>query len=499
MENFWKGLYNFIMTTEEFKKHFKENYKSTSSFKCGLSLFFVDIFMLMACIGIGFFIVNLFSIGNINFKSFINYSVFLPIFTIFFIVNGLYPGIMIPHAEEVKRCTQSVFFTFLIIILVILFSNMKNIQFTKKIVKESHDLQIIIALVIALIFSIPVLPGIRSLSKHFFARFNYWGVPAVIYTTGDSAFPVVDRLIANKHFCYRPVIIIDSNKPSLSEYKGIPIFENSDTEIFKVIKELKIKNAFICSYEGDLSSIMSYYRYTVSVSKKQNSFTCTQHLKEIADIIAFSSTHNLTIKPYYFLKRLVDIFIVVLFTPILIPLFIILSLLVKCTSKGPVFYGHKRIGKNGKEFKCWKFRSMVSNSQEILEEILRTDPVRAAQWEAERKFVDDPRVTKIGKILRKTSLDELPQLFNVLVGQMSLVGPRPVTAPEVEKYGKAKDFVLSVLPGLTGLWQVNGRSETSYEERIYFDGYYIQNWSVWLDLWILIKTIWVVLKGKGAY
>ena len=142
---------------------------------------------------------------------------------------------------------------------------------------------------------------------------------------------------------------------------------------------------------------------------------------------------------------------------------------------------------------------MVSNSQEILEEILKTDPVRAAQWEAERKFVDDPRVTKIGKILRKTSLDELPQLFNVLVGQMSLVGPRPVTAPEVEKYGKAKDFVLSVLPGLTGLWQVNGRSETSYEERIYFDGYYIQNWSVWLDLWILIKTIWVVLKGKGAY
>ena len=142
---------------------------------------------------------------------------------------------------------------------------------------------------------------------------------------------------------------------------------------------------------------------------------------------------------------------------------------------------------------------MVSNSQEILEEILKTDPVRAAQWEAERKFVDDPRVTKIGKILRKTSLDELPQLFNVLVGQMSLVGPRPVTAPEVEKYGKAKDFVLSVLPGLTGLWQVNGRSETSYEERIYFDGYYIQNWSVWLDLLILIKTIYVVLKGKGAY
>ena len=119
--------------------------------------------------------------------------------------------------------------------------------------------------------------------------------------------------------------------------------------------------------------------------------------------------------------------------------------------------------------------------------------------EAERKFKDDPRVTKIGKFLRKTSLDELPQLINVLTGEMSLVGPRPVTEPELEKYGSSKDYVLSVLPGISGLWQVNGRSETSYEERIYFDTYYIQNWSVWFDIWILIKTVFVVIKGKGAY
>ena len=142
---------------------------------------------------------------------------------------------------------------------------------------------------------------------------------------------------------------------------------------------------------------------------------------------------------------------------------------------------------------------MVINSQEMLEEILKNDPIRAAEWEAERKFKDDPRVTKIGKFLRKTSLDELPQLINVLTGEMSLIGPRPVTEPELEKYGSSKDYVLSVLPGISGLWQVNGRSETSYEERIYFDTYYIQNWSVWFDIWILIKTVWVVLKRKGAY
>ena len=135
----------------------------------------------------------------------------------------------------------------------------------------------------------------------------------------------------------------------------------------------------------------------------------------------------------------------------------------------------------------------------MLEEILATDPVRRAEWEAERKFKDDPRVTKFGKILRKTSLDELPQLINVLLGQMSFVGPRPVTESETEKYGSYKDYVLSVSPGLSGMWQISGRSETSYEERIYYDTYYIQNWSVWLDIWILIKTVGVVLIGKGAY
>ena len=141
---------------------------------------------------------------------------------------------------------------------------------------------------------------------------------------------------------------------------------------------------------------------------------------------------------------------------------------------------------------------MCINSQEILEKILATDPVRREEWEKDRKFKDDPRITKFGKFLRKTILDELPQLINILLGQMSLVGPRPVTEPELEKYGEYKDYVLSVLPGLSGMWQISGRSDTGYEERISFDTYYIQNWSIWLDIWILIKTIWVVLIGKGA-
>ena len=135
----------------------------------------------------------------------------------------------------------------------------------------------------------------------------------------------------------------------------------------------------------------------------------------------------------------------------------------------------------------------------MLEKILAEDPVRRAEWEKDRKFVDDPRVTKFGKFLRKTSLDELPQLWNIFIGEMSFVGPRPVTEEELEKYGENADYILTVTPGLSGMWQISGRSDTGYEERINLDTYYIQNWSVWLDIWIIIKTVWVVINGKGAY
>lgn len=487
------------MTSKEFENYIKFSYKSTSSAKCGFALFFIDAISLLFCVCIGFFVINLFSINNINFKSFKNYTIFLPIQIILYALNGLYPGLMITHSDEVKKCTSSTCITFLTIILIIIFGNMNQLTFTKLIIRDSKSLQIVLAFIVAFIVSIPVLPGIRALSRLFFGKFNFWGVPTIIYCTGESANDVIDRLLNNKHFGYKPCAIINASVKSCGEYKGIPVFLSDDREIFEIIKRFHIKNAILCEYKENLSEIMSFYRYTISVSRNQSSFTCTQQLKEIGDIIGFASTHNLTITFYYILKRFIDIFIILFFSPLIIPIFLILMLLVKCTSKGHIFYGHKRIGKNGKEFKCWKFRTMVYNSQEILEKILATDSVRAAEWEAERKFKDDPRITKLGKFLRKTSLDELPQIINIVLGQMSLVGPRPVTKSELDKYGNYKNYVLSVLPGLSGMWQVNGRSETSYEERIYFDTFYIQNWSIWLDLWILIKTVYVVIKGKGAY
>lgn len=142
---------------------------------------------------------------------------------------------------------------------------------------------------------------------------------------------------------------------------------------------------------------------------------------------------------------------------------------------------------------------MRKDADKMLDEILASSAEMREQWEKERKFLNDPRITPFGAFLRKTSLDELPQLWNIFIGEMSFVGPRPVTESELDRYGDDTDYILSVTPGLSGMWQTSGRSDTEYEERITLDTYYIQNWSVWLDIWILIKTVWVVLCGHGAY
>ena len=235
---------------------------------------------------------------------------------------------------------------------------------------------------------------------------------------------------------------------------------------------------------------MNYYQNIKFVSLSVRNF---------GDIFGFSASNRLTRPINLFIKRCIDLGLLLLFSPVIIPLMVLIAILVKCTSKGKVFYGHKRIGKNGKQITTWKFRSMVMDADKRLKELLEKNPEMRREWEKHQKLENDPRITPIGKILRKTSLDELPQFFNILLGQMSFVGPRPVTAPEREKYGDTFKYIFSVTPGLSGMWQISGRSSTGYDDRIFLDTFYIQNWSIWLDIWIILQTCVVVITGKGAY
>lgn len=198
------------------------------------------------------------------------------------------------------------------------------------------------------------------------------------------------------------------------------------------------------------------------------------------------------------LKRMLDVLGAGALLVLLAPVFLVLAALVR-RDGGPAFYAHTRVGQGGRGFGCLKFRSMVIDSQARLDALLASDPAARAEWDATRKLKNDPRITAVGRFLRKTSLDELPQLINVLRGEMSLVGPRPVVAAELaEYYGSAAAHYMSVRPGITGLWQVSGRSNTSYAQRVALDVAYASQPSLWTDIKILARTPMVVLARRGA-
>ena len=200
-------------------------------------------------------------------------------------------------------------------------------------------------------------------------------------------------------------------------------------------------------------------------------------------------------KVYIKIKRVIDVILASVALILLSPLFAIIAIAIKIDSKGPVFFAHKRIGKNGKIIKLYKFRSMVINAEELIKSFT---PEQMKEYKENYKLTNDPRITKVGKFLRKTSLDELPQLINIINGDLSIIGPRPLVADELEKYGVNKDKFLSVTPGLTGYWAANGRSNTTYEQRMEMELYYIDNLSLKMDIKVFFKTILSVLKKEGA-
>ena len=216
-------------------------------------------------------------------------------------------------------------------------------------------------------------------------------------------------------------------------------------------------------------------------------------------VFMLSIRNNLARRRNRLAKRVFDLAATICGGFLILPILLVLAVLVGIDNKGHIIFAHRRVGQNGKLFPCYKFQSMVPDAQERLEEYLAKNPEARKEWEESFKLTNDPRVTKLGAFLRKTSLDELPQLWNVLMGDMSLVGPRPIVTKEVERYGDYIREYYMVPPGITGMWQVNGRSDTTYEERVAMDTWYVRNWSVWIDLVYLFKTVKTVFTGKGAY
>ena len=248
-----------------------------------------------------------------------------------------------------------------------------------------------------------------------------------------------------------------------------------------------------------LNTSVYAFRYNVLIPNFFSISNIWMSVRDFNGVLGIDTSNKFKQSFNLLIKRFLDLAAVTTGGLIILPFLLLIALLIKISSPGPVFYKQKRIGRNGEHFYTYKFRSMVVNAEEKLQQLLKTDPALKNEWKETHKLHNDPRITGIGRLLRRTSFDEFPQLINILKGEMSLVGPRPITDAEIEKYGEDFQRVFSIKPGLTGLWQVSGRSDSNYLERVSYDIYYLQSWSVWLDLWIIFKTFGVVILGKGAY
>ena len=481
------------MNIEEYIAWYKKRYRHTSSAYAIAAFVIADFIAIMLCIGAGFFIVNLVDRHFINFKSFVMYWVYLPFFLVVYSFFRLYPGFMLSPPEQIRNFFIANAICFIGIAISIA-------------VETDGRSYIAIAFLVSLLFASFVLPLSRRLVVSVaLSKMRFWRIPAVIFGgDNEKTRQVIDDLQENIFYGYAPAVIVSRDGSSWREYRDVPVLIPHDGEE-RLCKELKIKMAIILTTSrhseediGLMRKTLSSFRYNIVIPDMAGINAVTMTTREIGGIIGFLTIHFLTRWTNRALKRALDLAVITVSAPITLIVMIVTACVIKATSPGPVFFRHKRLGKGGKPIAVLKFRTMYPDAEERLDELLKSNPSYMEEWQKYQKITDDPRVTPIGRFLRKTSLDELPQIWNIIKGEMSLIGPRPVTEAEAGKYGDSFDYVFSVKPGLSGLWQVSGRSDVDYDERITLDSYYIQNWSIWMDIWLIARTLFVVISGKGA-
>lgn len=346
----------------------------------------------------------------------------------------------------------------------------------------------------------------RYLCKQIMSKVRLFQMPVIFLGAGLTAEKIMESFPNGVGYGYRVIGFIDDDPVSEiipQQYRILGGFAEAD----KIIRLLNVKHVIIAApgleQKRQVEIVNKIQPYVDSVSFVPDLMGAPGNLEIIsladAGLMMIQVKNNLAKWYNRLFKRVFDLICAGLGTIALLPVFVLIAILIYIDNPGPIFFAHRRVGQHGKEFPCYKFRSMCVNAQEELEKYLAANPAAWEEWNRDFKLKDDPRITKIGGFLRKTSLDELPQLINVIKGEMSLVGPRPIVQAEIEKYGDyIHDFYL-VPPGITGVWQVSGRSDTTYDERVAMDSWYVHNWSVWMDIAYLWKTVGVVLNRKGAY
>lgn len=421
---------------------------------------------------------------------------FLPIASGFVLISaelGLYPGIRLSPVEEFRRLSMAVTSIFAVWIM------------GMAMITGGISLDRCLFLALAYGMYLVALPICRGALRWVLAKRSWWGFPTLICGNSELVVKVYDWLANNRRLGLRPVGVI-GDRAELRIDGDEPCYAGSWSDTREVAEAKGVYWAVVVPREGGSAAL------TTSIAEHLTALPHIHILSDLTDVSNGWARHqqfeglsgvqiqqNLMLPLPRLTKRCMDLVASIVGGILLLPLFFYIAMAVKMSSRGPILYGHDRIGKDGRHFRAWKFRTMFENSNDVLEYHLEQHPELRAEWEKDHKLRHDPRVTRIGRFIRKTSLDELPQIWNVVRGEMSLVGPRPIVTEEVVKYGPHFGLYTMVTPGITGLWQVSGRNNTTYDERVQLDAYYVRNWSPWLDMYLLIRTIRIVLFADGAY
>ena len=454
----------------------------------------LDYLSIIAAEQSAFFIRNIFFQASKLHISWLNFWIVFPSLYIFFLDIGQLYSRRRPFYKEVEQLFHACSYGTLAVIFVLYVLSIAGS--TSRFFTGAFG-------ILAFVY----LTVLRYALKNFLQSEQLLQTPVIIVGAGKTAELLVKSLRNDPGMGYKIVGLLEDNKVQEGILEQYPVLGGfADAE--RIIAETGVRRVFIAApglNDHDLGMLIYRIQPLVEnmgvVTNLVGVPTGTVEAESIFNekLLILRLKNNLARPLNRFIKTIVDYTLTIIGVILISPILLFIAGWIYKDSPGPVIFRHIRIGKNGRVFPCFKFRTMCINADKKLQELLANDAETRAEWEKDFKLKNDPRITKSGAFLRRTSLDELPQLLNVLRGEMSLVGPRPVIEAELPRYGDFLDDYLMVKPGITGMWQVNGRSDTTYDERVQMDSWYVRNWSVWLDFMLLFRTIKAVLAGKGAY
>jgi len=415
-------------------------------------------------------------------------------FPLAYAILGLYPGMGLHPAEEIRLTTYATTAVYVVLATATFLFRVGPVGaiYSRGVFLLAWGLGLILMNIS------------RPLARRIFSPKSWWGDPVVILGAGETGRLIVRTLLSHPGLGLRPTALLDDDAAKWGSYESVPILGGIDRAV--EIAEAGVRHAILAMPGVPRARLLEIldkdvdrFPHLMLTPDLFGFSTLWIRPRDMGGILGLEMRQSLLLPGSRVEKRLLDLVLTCLGGLLLLPFMVLIALIIKLDSRGPVFYHQARLGRGGRVFGAIKFRTMAEEGETRLHEILAASPELQAEYEIYHKLHDDPRLTRFGRILRRFSLDEFPQFINVLKGEMSLVGPRAYLPRELSQMNRREDTILKVVPGITGIWQISGRNQTTFQDRLRLDEYYIRNWSIWLDLYVLSRTVEVVLRGRGAY